>query len=298
MENKLAPIVLFVYNRPWHTLQTLESLKNNELASESELFIYADGPKENASEDDFKKIKETRDIIKQSKWCNKVNIIEREKNHGLASSVINGVTEIINEFGKIIVLEDDLILSKCFLKFMNDGLSIYSNVNNVYSINGYMFQLNIEKEETVLLPYISTWGWATWKNKWSGLQIKEVNKTIFNNKFIMQRFNLADYDYVSMLQNKQDSWGILWYYKVFLKNGLNVYPTKSLVKNIGFDGSGENCGIDNQTFDFNPNTSIDIIKVDELDLNFYNVFLNYFTLQKNKKNYLNKLNNLVKFRWV
>jgi hypothetical protein len=299
MENNLAPIVLFVYNRPWHTLQTLESLKLNELASKSELFIYADGPKDNASVEDLEKIKQTREIIQQSKWCGKNSIIESEKNHGLASSVINGVTKIINEYGKIIVLEDDLIVAKCFLKFMNDGLALYSDSQNIYSINGYMFPVNTEKNETVLLPYISTWGWATWKNKWNGLEISDINKSIFNqNKFIMKRFNLADYDYVSMLNNKQNSWGILWYYKVFIKNGLNVYPSKSLVKNIGFDGSGENCGIDKGRSDFNSNTFLEISKVDELDLNFYSVFLNYFTLSKNKKNYLSYLKNLIRFRWV
>jgi GT2 family glycosyltransferase len=116
---KQAPIALFVYNRPWHTRQTVEALKKNELASESELFIYSDAPKNGKAKE---KVKEVREYIKTIDGFKKVTIIERENNWGLADSIIDGVTKIVNEYGKIIVLEDDLVTSPYFLKFMNEAL--------------------------------------------------------------------------------------------------------------------------------------------------------------------------------
>ena len=135
----LAPIVLFVYNRPWHTEQTLNALMQNELADQSVLYIYADGPKENATEEQLKKIEEVRHVIRTKKWCKEVHIIESEKNKGLADSIINGVTEIVNKYGKVIVLEDDIVTSKGFLKYMNEALELYKEEDKVYHISGYMF---------------------------------------------------------------------------------------------------------------------------------------------------------------
>src|SRR5476651_1758025 len=119
---QLAPIVLFVYNRPWHVEQTLNALAANELAAESELYIYADGPKDNADAITLENIQKTREIIRKKKWCNEVYIIERSKNLGLQASIIEGVTTVVNNYGKVIVLEDDIITSPYFLQYMNDAL--------------------------------------------------------------------------------------------------------------------------------------------------------------------------------
>jgi len=193
-----APIVLFVYNRPWHTRQTLEALAANFLADQSELFVFADGPKPEASRNDLDKIQEVRKIVKEKPWCKNVQLIESEVNKGLAQSVITGVTQIINQYGCIIVLEDDLIISPWFLTYMNEGLELYQTASNVYSINGYMFPIETDRTDTVLLPYTSTWGWGTWKNKWKtfdfGMSLKEQ---IILNTHLKARFNLADYDYSS-----------------------------------------------------------------------------------------------------
>ena len=128
---KLAPIILFVYNRPWHTEQTLRALMANELAVESELYIYADGPKPNATDEQLQKIREVRQLIRQEQWCGKVHVVESEKNKGLANSVINGVSEIVNKYGRIIVLEDDLKTSPTFLTYMNQALEYYESFHSV-----------------------------------------------------------------------------------------------------------------------------------------------------------------------
>lgn len=243
-----APIVVFVYNRPWHTRETLKSLKANYLSEESELFIYADGPKENATDEQLKKIKEVRSLIRENNWCGKVNIIEREKNMGLASSVISGVTDIVNKFGKVIVLEDDLLLSKNFLKYMNEALDKFENEEKVMQISGYMFpvDLNIE-DDAFFLPFTTSWGWATWKRVWDSFD-KNGNKIELLEKNTESKhcFDLnGSYPYSKMLEEQQkgkiDSWAIRFYLDVFLKKGIILYPKKTLVTNIGFDGSGVNC---------------------------------------------------------
>ena len=138
MDN-LAPVILFVYNRPQLTLKTLLALKNNIWANCSELFIYADGPKEGISIEDYDNIKKVREIIRKEKWCKNVTIIECEVNKGLASSIINGVTSVINKFDKAIVLEDDILTSPFFLRYMNEALSLYENDQKVLSIGSLNF---------------------------------------------------------------------------------------------------------------------------------------------------------------
>lgn len=128
---ELAPVVLFVYNRPKHALQTLQALANNDLADESTLYIFADGPKENASKPELDKIKEVRIIIKSTQWCEHVTIVERDKNKGLDNSIVDGITEIISKHGNIIVLEDDIVTAPGFLRFMNDNLLIYESSEEV-----------------------------------------------------------------------------------------------------------------------------------------------------------------------
>lgn len=247
MENKLAPIVLFVYNRPWHTLQTLESLKNNELSNESELFIYADGPKYNASVEDLEKIKETREIVRKNNWCGKVHIIESSYNRGLANSVINGVTEVINKYGKIIVLEDDLVTSKGFLRYMNDALNFYKNERRVMHISGYMFPLKCNLPETFFYNSTSCWGWGTWKDSWDLINLN--SKDLLEK--IHQKGNLDDFDFkktfgfIQQLEHnvngKLETWAIKWHSSVYLADGFSLHPNCSLVNNIGHDLTGANC---------------------------------------------------------
>jgi hypothetical protein len=286
---KTAPLVLFVYNRPDHTRQTLNALKNNLLADQTRLYIYADGPKENLTLKQQDAINEVQRVIKEEQWCKEVIIKESKTNKGLAKSIIEGVTEIINQYGKVIVLEDDLVTSPFFLQFMNEGLDLYQNTSNVYSINGFMFPVNYHKLSSVLLPFSSTWGWATWKEKWEAFDNEMKQKQhIIQNIHLSNRFNVADYSFVKMLDQVANSWGIRWYYSIFIKNGLGVFPTKSLVKNIGFDGSGTNKEL-NKSEELTQNEQVTIIKEININLEFYKLFMDYLTQPKANKTLLSKL---------
>jgi hypothetical protein len=279
-DKELSPVVLFVYNRPNHTKQTIESLKKNKLSVETILYVIADGPKANATIEDKKNIKETRQLFKTLTGFKQIILIEKEKNEGLATSVISGVTEIINKHGKVIVLEDDLLLSPFFLDYMNQGLSIYKDVSNVFSINAYMFPIETNKIDTFLSPLAtSSWGWATWADKWAvfekDIQYKEI---IQSHPYIRQRFNFSDYNYADTLEMRS-SWAIKWYYSVFIRNGLGVFPTRSLVQNIGFDGSGTH-GIN--TFN-EPALFEEEVKVEKkyvIDIENYAKMLDFFKEKK------------------
>lgn len=272
----LAPIVLFVYNRPEHTRQTLLALQENHLANESELIVFSDGSKKDASVNEIQQIIAVRNVIRERKWCKNIQIVESETNKGLAQSVIDGVTKIVNKHGKIIVLEDDLITSPWFLTYMNEGLEMYENNGNVYSINGFMFPIEFQEFGTVLLPFTSTWGWATWKDKWNIFDFEMNQKEfVFTNQNIKRRFNLSDYDFSAMLGFGNNSWGIRWYFSVFKRNGLGLFPTTTLVKNIGFDGSGINCGINQDNHNFKI-SKIPLIRKESIDLNIYSSYLEHF----------------------
>jgi len=287
---ELAPVTLFVYNRPEHTRQTLEHLSANDLAKQTVLYVFADGPKPGATHEEKKKIEDTRQLVKTLTGFKDVVLIEKEVNQGLAPSVIAGVTEIINKHGKVIVLEDDLLVSPFFLDFMNRGLDQYEDSYNVYSINGFMFPLNHDKYEVTLLPFTSTWGWATWKHRWAIFDTNMNGREFLqNNPFLSARFNLGDYRYTDMLYFGNNAWGIKWYFSVFVRGGLNVFPTRSLVKNIGFDGTGTNGGTTGEFEVAFTAVKPDMFRKESLELEFFNKFVNHF-----KKENLSLLRRLVK----
>ena len=241
----LAPIAIFVYNRPEHTKKTLEALRKNFLAKESDLFIFSDGPKE---EDSRLKIKEVREYIKTIKGFKNIVITEKENNVGLAQSIISGVTEVVNKFGKIIVVEDDLVTSAHFLEYMNEALNLYQNEEKVISIHGYVYPTKETLPETFFIGGADCWGWATWKRGWSLFQsdgtklLKELEQ-----KNLIREFDFNNsYSYSKMLKRqvdgKSDSWAIRWYASAFLTNKLTLYPGKSLIDNIGQDLSGTHSG--------------------------------------------------------
>ena len=263
----LAPIVLFVYKRPWHTIQTIEALMKNKLASESDLFIYSDAPK---NEGDYFFVQQVRDYINNVTGFKKVTVIERTKNWGLANSIIDGVTTILNDYGKIIVVEDDLVTSPFFLDYMNNALDVYQDQNKVMHISGYMFPVNnIEKIPATFFYRATTcWGWGTWKRAWDDLEfdshklLSKIHHLNLEYEFDVQ----GTYDYTSMLESQSqgliNSWAIRWYANVFLKNGLCLHPSRSFVHNIGFDGSGSHC-------DPNCSFAVDISNVKLLDFYRY-----------------------------
>ncbi|BAQ64483.1 glycosyltransferase [Geminocystis sp. NIES-3709] len=238
----LAPIALFVYKRPEHTRKTLEALKQCPEFTQSPVFIFSDGAK---NEEDLTAVEETRQVV-HSMMGKEVKIIEASQNKGLANSIIDGVTHLVNEFEKVIVLEDDLVVSPKFLEYMNNALEQYKNENSVMQISGYMFPVSELKNqnEALFLPFIYSWGWATWKRAWDKFDEKAEGWEILKTDNEMRdRFNLDNnYSFFDMINRQMsgeiDSWAIRWYWSVFKHNGYILYPPISYVTNIGFDGSG------------------------------------------------------------
>jgi hypothetical protein len=244
--SQLAPIILFAYNRPQHTLKTLVALSKNLLADQSILYIYCDGPKKSSNEENLKKIEQVRDIAKSRKWCKEVFIVEREENFGLAKNIIDGVSKIVNKHGKIIVLEDDLVTSPLFLKFMNSALIKYENEDVIKSVGGYLPNVNTKTKQTIFLSGGTSWGWGTWRRVWS--RVNWDSEILYEEIKLRKKeidFNFGMYPYTKMLKDQIDgkinSWAINFYADCFLKNGLHALPPQSLIINIGLDNSGEHC---------------------------------------------------------
>ena len=242
----LAPILLFVYNRPEHVKRTLAALEQNILAKESELFIYSDAAR---SPQDKASVAEVRKIIRTAlPFFKQVNILERETNWGLARSIIDGVTTQINRYERVIVLEDDLIVAPYFLKFMNDALDTYQHEEKVGHIQACDFTQNASLPDTFLIKWTGSWGWATWKRAWKYFNpdgkalLEELQRRKLTYTF---DFN-GKYGYTRMLrrqtEGKNNSWAIRWNASLFLNDILSLNVGKSLVQNEGFDGSGTNCG--------------------------------------------------------
>lgn len=245
MQN-FAPIALFVYNRPEHTRRTIKFLQQNLLADESRLFIFSDAPKDPSQQAN---VDEVRDIVRLVDGFKSVELIQRKSNFGLASSIIDGVSMLVSEYGKVIVFEDDLISSAFTLQYFNDALARYQNEEKVMHIGAYMYPLKDEKlPETFFYRAATSWGWATWERAWKDFE-PDVNKIIarFDSK-MKQEFSIEGTmnfwkQIVEFKHGKNNSWAIRWYASIFLKRGLTLNPSKSLINNIGHDGSGIHSGL-------------------------------------------------------
>ncbi len=267
---EVAPIVLFGYNRPKHISLTLEALQKNILADESELFIFIDGNKD--SRDKILR-DEVVDVCRNFDWKGKKKeIILREKNFGLADNIVNGVEVVIQSYKKVIVLEDDIVTAPGFLKYMNDALNFYQHESKVMHVSGYMFPVkNNKKRPTLFYQSTSCWGWATWDDRWRHL---ERNPTYLMKQLTEQNkkswFDLDDSGvFLNQLERNVSgqlkSWAILWQASVNLRNGLSLHPYKSLVRNIGLDGTGVNCGTNEL---YLKQTIVDSIAVEKIPLEF------------------------------
>jgi hypothetical protein len=243
LETALAPIILFVYNRPWHTRQTVESLLKSKLSANSELFIFSDGPKTGV---DIEKVKQVRTYIHQITGFRRIEIMEKETNTGLANSVIEGVTQVIHNYGKAIVLEDDMVFATNFLSFMNDALYTYTSQQHIFSISGYSYPISIPayyKQDVYLLPRASSWGWATWADRWRQVdwQVSDFDQFV-KNKSLVNAFVAGGEDLLYMLRKQQksfiSSWAIRWTYAHFKHQAYCLHLVKSKVHNIGTDNSG------------------------------------------------------------
>lgn len=240
-----APILLFTYNRLNHTKHCIESLQKNALAIESELFIYSDAAK---TEDQEQAVKDVRLYLQSITGFKKITIIERNKNWGLASNIIDGVTTQVKMYGKVIVLEDDLIVAPHFLDFMNDALELYKDEPKVGHIQACDFTKDPSLPDTFLIKWTGSWGWGTWERAWKHfnpngkallheLEQRKLEYTFdFNGKYGFTRMLRRQ------IKGKNNSWAIRWNASLFLKDILSLNVGRSLVENNGFDGSGTNCG--------------------------------------------------------
>jgi hypothetical protein len=248
MQAKFAPIVVFAYNRPDHLTACLEALAANPPAKHSSLTIYCDGPK---SGEDQQKVSAVREVA--SRWQAKVpnpfagiRVVEQQENRGLADSVIGGVTEQLASHDRVIVVEDDLVVSPDFLSFMNQGLDLYEDETDVISIHGFMYAVDADLGQSVFLRGADCWGWATWRRGW---ELFRADSTELLHE-LEQYPDREDFDfkgafpYTTMLQEqvagKIDSWAVRWYASAFLANKVTLYPGKSLLINTGQDSSGTN----------------------------------------------------------
>lgn len=251
MEEKrqAAPVILFTYNRPEHTKRTIEALAANELARETDLYIYSDAAKKSEDEE---KVRQIRDYVAGVTGFRSVELRARETNYGLAKNIIEGVTEIVNRYGTVIVLEDDLVTNRYFLQFMNDGLSRYENEQRVTGITGFSHfddEIGFPEESYFNTLSGTSWSWATWKDRWACFDAVCADWTdMIVDKALRKAFNYDNtYDFYKIMKMQQtdektNSWAIRWYWTNFRKGGLILSPTRSLVSNEGWDGTGVHCG--------------------------------------------------------
>lgn len=239
-----APVILFVYARPDHTKKVIDALRKNILASQTDLIVFSDAPKRESMSDS---VIEVRKVLETIEGFKTIKIIERKENYGLAKSIIKGVNSVIETYGRAIILEDDIVTSKYFLSFMNDALEKYQKSKEVWHISGWNYPINKEGiGDTFFWSVMNCWGWATWQDRWQHFE-KNPNRLVEKwNRRKIKQFNLdGAHDFwaqvVANAKGQLDTWAIFWYATIFEKKGLCLNPTESFVKNIGIDGSGENC---------------------------------------------------------
>ena len=252
MEKKtyFAPIIIFTYNRLDSLTQTIHYLSRNIDQEYTDLVIISDSWR---SEKDKVSVLNVRKYLHSVKGFKSIKIIERNENYGLAKNIIAGVSNIINEYGRVIVIEDDLLTSKNFISYMNQALDFYKDDKQIFSISGYTGKLkSLEnlKEDVYLSYRPSSWGWATWKDQWNGIDWNVTNFDKFiKDKEAIKKFNRGGIDMTRMLkhcmQGKNHSWAIRWSYAMSKQDKYCVYPKVSKIQNIGFGDDATNCtGID------------------------------------------------------
>ena len=244
---KLAPVVLFAFNRSDHLRQTLEALAANKLADKTRLIIYCDGPRTAAEQN---RTDAVRAVASAARGFRSLEVRTRESNWGLSKNIISGITEIVDRYGKVIVLEDDLITSPHFLAYMNDGLEVYADSPHVGAIHAWFLSHTLGNlPETFFLLSTGCWGWGTWKRAWDDFNADgQMLKNAIEQAGLTFQFNLdGSYPYMHMLtsqiEGKNDSWAVRWYASNFLHGRYTLNPARSLVTHIGMDASGTHCRI-------------------------------------------------------
>ena len=244
-ELRCAPVALFVYNRPEHTRKTVEALRAGALARHTPLYVFSDAPRDEGA---APAVRLVREYIETIEGFASLTIIRREKNLGLADSIIDGVGTLCERFGRVIVLEDDLLTSSHFLSFMNEALDVWADDDRVSSVCGYMYPVELDKAAPCFfLSMPQSWGWGTWADRWKSFQ-RDGEKLLaeLESRGLRKAFDRnGPYSYVRMLKDqvrgRNQSWYVRWHASSFLSGRLSLYPRASMVRNIGIDGSGVHC---------------------------------------------------------
>lgn len=242
-----APALVFTYNRLAKTERTLNALNENDLAGDTDLFIYCDQAVQ-SKPDDESAVMAVRKYLSEfagSSRFHSVKLCFADQHRGLAASVIKGVSEVMDQYGKVIVTEDDLVSHCNYLTYMNECLERYQNDERIWSISGYSYPLEGNRDtDSVYFTYRgSSWGWGTWKDRWDTVdwEMKDYSGLPWNLKR-MKSLNLAGRDLYMMLRNQKkgviDSWAVRWVFEQTRNRRLTVYPAHSFLYNIGLDGSG------------------------------------------------------------
>jgi hypothetical protein len=294
MTLELAPVCLFTYNRLEETKKTIAALKNNFLALETNVFIFSDAPKSNSATD---AVTEVRSYIKSVNGFKNITIIERDGNLGLAKSIVMGVTQVINDFGSVIVLEDDLLTSQNFLNFMNDSLIQYKESESIWSISGFSFPIKYPEGyafDNAFGVRASSWGWATWADRWQKIDWDVSDYKVFlKDREAQVKFNVGGSDLCKMLNDqmvgKINSWAIRFCYAQFKNKAFDIYPKISKVQNIGFSETATNTiGMGNRfhaELDFTENTNFcfsEQLEVDPVLLKQFQIPFSIYTRIKYK----------------
>lgn len=244
----LAPVALFVFNRPAHTQRTLEALHRNDSAQNTHLYIFCDGPRADREDGIF--VQKVRMVVASRRWCGKVTIVEHKKNCGLAASIKNGINHVLGEHDRVIVLEDDILVSPGFLDYMNTALSIYQSDSAVTAVCGFLPGTIMGRllPETFFLRHFECWGWGTWRRVWKDLDwdANRLYARVTENREQLDKFDFNNSaDFSSHLranaEGRMRTWAIYFQANAFLWEGLSLFPGKSLVQNIGCDSSGVHC---------------------------------------------------------
>jgi hypothetical protein len=261
-----APILLFTFNRLWHTQQTIEALSKNLLANESKLIVFSDGPRNEA---DKAAVEQIRNYLSTVTGFQSVEVIQSVLNKGLSQSITEGVKQALEKYESVIVLEDDLVTSPYFLSYLNQGLRLYAEDEKVISIHGYLYPVEGELPSSFFIRGADCWGWATWRRGWELFEAdgKKLLKELRDRKLV-RAFDFNDtYPFTKMLEDqingKNNSWAIRWTASAFLKDKLTLYPGVSFVKNIGFDSSGTHSTASDRIYDSRLQNSP--VKLDKIE---------------------------------
>jgi hypothetical protein len=242
-----CPIALFAYRRPQHLRAVVDSLLANPEAEQSDLYIFCDAARKPADSPDVAAVRKFANSVSGFR---SVTVVERISNLGLSRSITSGVSELCDRYGRVAVVEDDVVVSRHFLGWINAALAKYESDDRVISIGCYVFPDCRGLPDTFFLNITDCWGWAVWKRSWDRYE-SDGDRLLheLTDRGLEHRFDLdGSYPYTQMLRDQivggNDSWAVRWYATAVLTGGLTLYPGSSMTTNIGFDGSGEHGGTD------------------------------------------------------